>query len=505
MHLLVLLLIFTVLLADSGLGEEDPSAGSWRWMPLAVAVLPPLIAILVELVLVRRTLHAASSGSMQAILAAGRRLRYLHWILFGSSILAMLVFGLLELVRSLTGDLVVLDELLAVLPCLLLLCVLWLVQWPVERMMRESLVIRRLDHGLPVHPIPTAWEHLLNQVRGNLLVVLVPAAIVLAAVESARLLLPFVLAADAPSWASDLFIGSAAFIALVVSPLGVLVGINAGSMPAGPTREGLEAVLARAGVRVADIRLWPTSGSILNGAVIGFMPRFRYVLLTDALVETLPEAELEAVMAHEVGHLRHRHLPWTAAALVAQVWLYATLFEWVFHWLHPVLVGLGIELVPLMDSVHVIATAIVMLAAFIGFGWISRRFELQADAFAASSLSPEGGIIEPAATGAMAGALESVAQVNGLDPDRRTWRHGSIRWRQGRLHRLIGLPGDRLPIGRVVHGIKLVVAVILVVLGAHALFETPLDAGRPDMDTGARELQPPALSGLPSESEHEPS
>ena len=36
---------------------------------------------------------------------------------------------------------------------------------------------------------------------------------------------------------------------------------------------------------------------------------FRYVLLTDALIETSSPAEVAAVFGHEVGHVAHRHLP----------------------------------------------------------------------------------------------------------------------------------------------------------------------------------------------------
>ena len=61
-----------------------------------------------------------------------------------------------------------------------------------------------------------------------------------------------------------------------------------------------------------------------------------------------------------------------------------------------------------------------------------------------------------------ASALESVARYNGMDPARHTWRHGSIRWRQSRLARLVGRPIDDLPIDRQVRLLK--AGTILVIL-----------------------------------------
>ena len=475
MHLLVLLLIFAVLLADSGVGILLAPSEDWRWLPLAIAIIPPLAGVLLELVLVRRTLREASKGSMRAIMRSGRRLRLLQWIAVGSTVLAVVGFGWLELVRDSIGNLVLLDELCVLLPCLVLICLAWSIQWPIERLVREAMVVRRLDRGLPIHPLPTVTGYVIGQVRIHLFVVLVPAAFVLACIEITESLLPHLLAPDSPSWVASSATGTAAVLALVLSPWGVLMAINARSMPEGATRESLEAVLRQSRVRVRDIRLWPTGGSILNGAVIGFVPPLRYVLLTDALIETLPAQELRAVMAHEVGHLRYRHLPWTAAILLAQVWLFADILDRIFPSLYSLLVGIGFEPQMLLASVPGVGVLLVLGLSFLGFGWVSRRFELQADAAAACALSVPGddrpALVAPEAAGWMCGALESVARVNGLAPERHTWRHGSIRWRQQQLQRLIGIPIDRLPIDRRVRLLKRLAASTLLLLAALAWFD----------------------------------
>ena len=46
---------------------------------------------------------------------------------------------------------------------------------------------------------------------------------------------------------------------------------------------------------------------MVNACVTGILPRFRYVLLSDALLESLTPLESAAVFGHEIGHVAHRH------------------------------------------------------------------------------------------------------------------------------------------------------------------------------------------------------
>jgi hypothetical protein len=41
---------------------------------------------------------------------------------------------------------------------------------------------------------------------------------------------------------------------------------------------------------------------------MGIVPRYRYILVTDALMSALSTEELESVLAHEMGHARYFHL-----------------------------------------------------------------------------------------------------------------------------------------------------------------------------------------------------
>jgi hypothetical protein len=75
----------------------------------------------------------------------------------------------------------------------------------------------------------------------------------------------------------------------------------------------------------------------------------------------------------------------------------------------------------------------------------------------------------------MAGALGRVAALNYINPRRRSWRHGSIAWRQAYLTGLVGRNSSHLPIDRMVARLK-IAAVIVLAAAAGAAY---LTAGMP--------------------------
>ena len=79
-------------------------------------------------------------------------------------------------------------------------------------------------------------------------------------------------------------------------------------MPAGPLRDQLTAFCASQNFST-ELYLWPLfEGRALTAGVMGVVPGLRYVLITPGLIEALTLEELEAVMAHEIGHVRKKHL-----------------------------------------------------------------------------------------------------------------------------------------------------------------------------------------------------
>ena len=127
----------------------------------------------------------------------------------------------------------------------------------------------------------------------------------------------------------------------------------------------------------------------------------------------------------------------------------------------PLLAGVGTF--PLLGAAWVMA-----------FGLLSRRFERQADVFAASAAGEQAR--EPHRLSAQgvdmfSSALMEVARLNAISPDRRNFRHGSIR---RRVRYLYGLLARGAGAGGVDRGIAMVKA------GIWALFALgiALAAGR---------------------------
>ena len=116
------------------------------------------------------------------------------------------------------------------------------------------------------------------------------------------------------------------------------------------------------------------------------------VVFYDTLLERLNADEVDAVLAHELGHFAHRHIQKRVVSLFALSLLGFTLLGWLCTqvWFYT---GLGV-LPHLHGSNDALALLLFMLAlppftAFIGpiFSGLSRRDEFQADAYAVNKSS----------------------------------------------------------------------------------------------------------------------
>ncbi len=377
--------------------------------------------------------------------------------------------GLLTSVRDAVGDFVFIDELLTMLPVLLMFVGMWWSFYPLELRLREALLWRELHDpaGGPIHPPMSRGQFVVSQVRHQMMLFLVPLSMMLAWQEAVVMHVEPRLMHAIPRWASI-----AVPVAHYAGILGVLVASPAimrhvwdtREIKDSPLRTQVQGMCARYGVRVRGPLLWRTHGSLVNGAILGVFWPLRYMLLSDALIERLTGDQVEAVMAHEVAHVRRRHLVWLAVCMVSSVMVLA----WGVQGLAWGAQGLASQLdVSTLNRYPDAMSVAIGVAGLVGaglvFGAVSRRFEWQADAFAVQHLSrTRGGEASTASVDAvvvMSSALQAVADLNGMDPGRFTWRHGSIRERQRRLATLADQPLDALPIDRQVRWIKVAAAV----------------------------------------------
>jgi STE24 endopeptidase len=218
-------------------------------------------------------------------------------------------------------------------------------------------------------------------------------------------------------------------------------------LPPGPLRSDLERMCRDMGLRYRDILVWRSGGVVANAAAMGLAAPVRYILLSDGMLENMDQRQVVSIFAHEAGHVVWRHIFYSAIFAVATIILsmpVGGLFAWLAGWPGQAADALSLP---------------VLAAAWVaGFGWISRRFEWQCDAFSAWACSreppPEDGAILPEGAMLFAAALGRVAQLGGIPYRKRNWRHGSIERRIDRVVELGITGGSRRSIDRTVRRIK---------------------------------------------------
>ena len=467
----LLIILAAVVLLPAPAGRDAASLDPVASIGL---VLGGIVVLLAVAALNARSLERRLAGDrpLRQFDRAARSVRIVQWTAVAIVVTGVLATGFREAVRGYVGDQLVLDEALTMAPALFAIAAAWWIFHPFEARARDATLIRRIDEGLPVHAAPSRGGWVAMQFRTQVLILLLPLGLLAVAgdlVESVMTRSSL----EPPTWFVTAASASLVVPIAILAPAMVVRLLGARPLPEGEIRTTLESMCDRARVRVRDILLWPTGGRLVNAAVTGFVGRLRWVLLTDGLLETLRRDQVMAVMAHELAHARRRHMLWMGLGLVAMSMVLAEAIDPMLGVLRDARIrGGGDEAAIVSDLwwMDIGATAVVLAGTLVGFGWISRRFERQADAFAAVRMSVDAedrplGTVSTDGVDAMRSALTAVAGINGVDPMRFTWRHGSIASRQAHLLGLIHRPIDRLPIDRVVRAIEIasVLAIVLVV------------------------------------------
>jgi STE24 endopeptidase len=341
-----------------------------------------------------------------------------------------------------------------------------------------------------------------------------PVYLLLKSRQSVGLILPvvliFIIRQDVfarfwPQWhrtslAEPLELAALACLILLVSPLFVRLAWPTRSLPDGPLRRRLERAAERVGFRFTDLLVWDTRQIMVNACVTGVLPWFRYVLLTDALIESLSPAEVAAVFGHEVGHVAHRHLPFFGFFFLGSLGvmsLAAQAFSASEAWIEGipwVSAGQLSRWSELSESIAILGC--LGLFFWLVFGRLSRRFERQADVFGCKVVScgalecpphfdledgaltlaaePPGAQLPapglcPVGIQIFIDALASVARQNGIAVAARSWRHGSIASRLAFLQQLQTNPVGEPQFQRGVRSFRFILSAFLLLTLALAV------------------------------------
>jgi STE24 endopeptidase len=160
------------------------------------------------------------------------------------------------------------------------------------------------------------------------------------------------------------------------------------SLPDGALREALLGLAERLGFPLAGV--WVIDGSKRSSKANAFFTGFgsrKRIALFDTLLGTLAPAEVLAVVAHEIGHYKRRHVQWGLVLAVAQSGVLFFLLSLVLE--TPALfAAFGVD----RPSVHagLVVFGILMtpigLPLSLALNALSRRHEYAADRFAADAV-----------------------------------------------------------------------------------------------------------------------
>jgi Zn-dependent protease with chaperone function len=202
----------------------------------------------------------------------------------------------------------------------------------------------------------------------------------------------------------------------------------------------LKEFLQEKGLRYRDILSWPIfEGRLMTAAIMGIVPRYRYILITDKLMGILSQEELKAVAAHEMGHAKYRHLLYYILFILGYMVVSFGLFDIFVYFFaaQPFILELAERAEGNSGSLFQLLVSLpILLSIFLYFryviGFFMRNFERQADLHSALTMETPRPVIS---------SLEKIALLSGKSRELPSWHHFSIKERVDYLWRFFSEPG----------------------------------------------------------------
>jgi len=190
-------------------------------------------------------------------------------------------------------------------------------------------------------------------------------------------------------------------------------------------REIIEMTCEKTDFKYADILRWELfGGTMITAGIMGLWHRFRYLLVTPALMNLLEDNEITAVISHEIGHAKKKHLYF-------YVFFFAGYMSCVFFLFDPLMLliyssetlyNFALLLNAGHDSMISIAFSLILVSVFLlyfryVFGFFMRNFERQADTYVFSVMGDSWSLIT---------TFYKIIKYSGQSPDKPNWHHFSI-------------------------------------------------------------------------------
>jgi Zn-dependent protease with chaperone function len=218
------------------------------------------------------------------------------------------------------------------------------------------------------------------------------------------------------------------FVVAVVGPAMIQKFWQCRPLEPGEHRTRIENLCKKAGLAYSEILYWPIfGGKMITAGVMGLIKRFRYILVTPSLLRLLEPAEIDAVIAHEIGHVKRKHLVFYLMFFVGYMLLSYVAFDMILFgiiYAEPVywfIQKTGFDQNTVFSAIFSLVIIIVFLIYFrFIFGFFMRNFERQADAYVFTLFDSAQPLIS---------TLQKIVTTSGQSADRPNWHHFSIKER----------------------------------------------------------------------------
>lgn len=218
-----------------------------------------------------------------------------------------------------------------------------------------------------------------------------------------------------------------AFLGMAVILIPWFIQYSWGCIPINETylKNVIETILQRFRIRFSKILIWPQPDDRnCTAAVVGIVSKFRYLLITPCLLKYLSTDELEAVIAHEIAHIRYRHMLWYIIFMLGYSLILYNLSDpllaWIFSHKHLAKTAFWLDSEhPKMSSILMVLPFMLFIVGYFRFfmGYFMRNFEREADSAVFEIHGAPWHLIN---------ALEKIGIIAGNIRNQPSWHHYSI-------------------------------------------------------------------------------
>ncbi|MBU0995883.1 MAG: M48 family metalloprotease [Proteobacteria bacterium] len=196
----------------------------------------------------------------------------------------------------------------------------------------------------------------------------------------------------------------------------------------GPHRTRIENLCKKAELKYANILSWPIfGGMMMTAGIMGLVKRFRYILVTPAILKMLTPEEVDSVVAHEIGHAKRYHLVLYLMFFIGYILflglIWDPIVQTVFYTqpFYLLLTKLGLDQTTSFSA----GLSLVMILIFVIyfrfiFGYFMRNFERQADIYVYELMDNASHLIT---------TFSKIVATSGQSEDTPNWHHFSIKER----------------------------------------------------------------------------